>query len=323
MNLAQGRNKVFMLIDSYSRSGTVLDQNSPKQKDYTYKIPYLFDTAQKQVATIKKIVKAKKISHNMPVNVLQSPLYQFDIVQYTGTDQIYAAPGTAKAYYFEVDDVATVYIEEQTSTGVWTILKTITNTLTNAGVFTAYKGLITPSVSTNQVRIRFSGTTGYNHRNRALFNFPFSDASRVPDYKKYVLYTMPSDFYQLNKVVLKGQIVNSQPYENTADFYWEQRNIIAINYHNVGEYSIEYFAYPTTIDSTTLDTYEFEVDPEAQEALPFFVASQLLLNENNTAGDRLLAIYNNMLANLDTRITNGANAVQNALFSGNGLNKLF
>ena len=97
MNIGTAKTKTFMLMDSYSRSGVLLDPNDTKQKDYTLKMPLFFDMAQKQIATQKKIVKHKKISHAMPVNKLTSPQYQFDIVQNYGTDQIYQVTGTANA----------------------------------------------------------------------------------------------------------------------------------------------------------------------------------------------------------------------------------
>ena len=322
MNLGTAKKEIFMMIDSYSRNGNLLDQNAPKQKDYVYKIPGLCDAAQKQIATIKKILRKKPISHNMPTNILPMPLYQFDITQYIGVDQTYEATG-AKAYYFEADDVATVYIEEKIS-GVWTTLITITNPLENAGQFTAYKGLIGASSSTNSIRIRFSGATGYNHRNRALFSFPFSDATRIPNYQRYVLYTMPDNFYQLNKVVLKGNVTNSQPYESTADFFWEGQNQCALNWFNQAEYSIEYFAYPSDITIATDDSHEFETSPETHAAIIRYVASKILMNEDNTfaLGQKLYQEYESMLANLDTKITSGPTSISNTLFQS-GSNKLF
>ena len=326
MNIGTARTKTFMLIDSYSRSGILLDPNDTKQKDYTLKMPFQFDTAQKQIATIKKIVKTKLISHAMPVNKLASPIYQFDIVQNNGADQIYQVTGTANAYYFEVDDVATIKIEEQTDLNVWTTLVTVNNLLADAGSFKAYKGRITPSVATNDIRIRFIGdatTSIYNHRNRALWSEKFSADSRVPNYERYVPYTMPTDFYQLNKVILKGQVNNSQSYENTADFFWERRNVIMIGWYNVGSYSVEYFAMPADIDGTTADATEFEVDIDAQELIPFYTAAMLLVNENNVVGDRMLNEYKEKLANLDPKITAGANSIENVMFTGGGTHKLF
>ena len=323
MNQLTARTKTFMLIDSYSRSGVLLDPNDTKQKDYTLKMPLFFDMAQKQISTIKKIVKTRKISHAMPINGLTSQNYQFDIVQNYGDDQNYKKAGTANAYYFEVDDVCQVVIEEETSEDVWNILKTINNPLANAGVFTAYKGLLSPSSEDNDIRIRFIGDTLYNHRNRALWGEKFSDVSRVPNYNSYVLYQVDPNFYQLNKVILKGQVYNAQAYRNTDDFYWERRDTIAIGWYNVGEYSVEYFAYPSDITASTADDVEFEIDIEAQELIPFYAAAMLLVNENNVVGDRMLNEYNVKLSNLDTKVTPGSNTVQNTMFTGYGRKKLF
>lgn len=312
-----------MYIDSYSRSGVLLDPDGTKQKDYTLKMPLLFDTAQKQISTLKKIVKTRKISHAMPLNKLDTPQYQFDIVQNIGDDQIYQCAGTANAYYFEVDDVCQVFVEEETAEDVWTPLKEINNPLANAGVFTAYKGVLSPSDEENDIRIRFVGNTLYNHRNRALWGEKFSDATRVPNYNRYVLYLVDSKFYQLNKVILKGQVANFKPYSNTDDFHWERNNTIAIGWYTVGEYSVEYFSYPADITSTTADGVEFEIDIEAQELIPFFTAAMLLVNENNVVGDRMMNEYNVRLANLDTKVTPGSNRVQNTMFTGRTLNKLY
>ena len=158
-----------------------------------------------------------------------------------------------------------------------------------------------------------------------MFKYAFPTVSAIPLYQRYNLYTMPSNFYQLNKVVLKGNVSNSQQYQNTTDFYWEQRNVIAINYYNVGEYSISYFAYPQDITDLTANTYEFEVDIEAQEAIPYYAAAHVLMDEQGKkdVSNSLLAIYNNKLANLDTKLTTSNNGVENTLFSGAGTNRLY
>ena len=326
MTLGDAEKKALVLIDSYSNQGSLIEDSDSNQQDYLLKMPFLFDTVQKQVAQVKKIIKAYKISHDKPANILQSPLYQFDLVQRKqGTDLTYQAVG-ALAYYFEVDDTATVYIEECADpvSGVWTVLSTISNT-TNPGQFTAYKGFIQAQDATDEIRIRFSGDYAYNARNIALYDYAFSSSDRIPAYQRYVLYTMPSDFFQLNKVVLKGQRDNGQSYQYTEDFYWEQRNIIAINWFNVGEYSVEYAAFPEDITKDTLTTYELENTPDAQECYPFFVASQLLQNEQGkrNVANSLFAIYQGMLSNLDTKTANAPDFIENTFFSGTGFHKLF
>ena len=316
MNVGTAKTKAFQLIDLYSRSGILLDPNGTKQKDYTLKMPLFFDIAQKKIATIKKIVKQMKIAHVMPVNKLSNPLMQFDIVQNKGVDQIYETTD-AGGYTFDVDDVCTVTIEEEIAS-VWTVIATI-NHSANPGEFTTYKGILN---TTNKVRMVFKAGTKYNHRNRAIYGERFSSVDRVPAYEEWVLYEVGPRFYQLNKVILKGQVMDSRQYEQTADFHWEQRNVIALNWHHVGEYVIEYFAYPMDLSLSTADSYEFEVDTEAQEAIPFYAAAQVLLNENNVVGDRLMNEFNIMLANLNPKIANGANFVSNSLFQ-NPQNRLF
>jgi hypothetical protein len=240
------------------------------------------------------------------------------------TDLIYSAAGSL-AYYFEVDDVATVYIEECTDPVnlVWTPLTTISNTLT-PGQFTAYSGFITAQNSADNIRIRFSGAYTYNARNIALYNNAFSDITRIPAYQRYVLYTMPTDFYMLNKVVLKGETKNDQSYMDTNDYYWEQRNVIAISWFDVGEYTVEYAAFPADLTISTPTTYALENTADAQECYPFFVASQLLSSQSGkiNISNTLFAIFQNMLANLDNKIANAPNMVKNTFFS-NSVPKLF
>jgi hypothetical protein len=316
MILSDAEKKALVLIDNYSNQGDIISSTDSNQKDYYLKMPFLFDTVQKQVAQVKKIVKAFKISHNKPCNQLYSPRHQFDIVSHVqNIDVIYSAVGSL-AYYFEVDDVATIYIEENTTGTTWVTLSTISNTLL-AGQFTPYSGFIVASDVLNNIRIRFSGSYSYNARNIALYNVAFSSLSRIPAYQNYVLYTMPTDFYQLTKVVLKGQTNEGESYQYTSDFYWEQRNIIAINWFDVGEYSVEYAAFPADITSTTPDTQALENSPDAQECYPFFVASRLLSNEQGkmNVSNTLYAIYQNMLANLDTKIANAPSSIENTFFS--------
>lgn len=322
MNLLNCDDKIIKLINDYSNSGNITASTDPNRLDYSLRFRVLQDAAQKEIATIKKIHKEKKISQNPIPTQLLNPLYSFDVVQHLDTDISYTATST-KALTFKVDNVATIYIEEETSTDVWEVQETINNS--TVGEYTLYTRLVTASDTDNRIRLRFSGLYPYNLRDVAMFKYSFASVSAIPKYQRYNLYTMPSIFYQLNKVVLKGNVSNSQPYQNTADFYWEQRNVIAINYYNVGEYSVFYFAYPQDITDSTLNTYEFEVDIEAQEAIPYYVAAHVLMDEQGKANvsNKLLAIYNNKLANLDTKIAPGNNAVENTLFSGSGTNKLF
>lgn len=321
MTLKQAKDKVIKLINNYSSSGEVTAAGD--LLDYTLRMNVLFDVYQKQVATVKRIHAVKKISQNPITNQLPNPLYMFDVVQHLGADLTYQAKGS-KSYYFEVDGICDVYVEEQVGT-TWQALPTPINISVTAKPdgFMAYSGLITALSSANNIRIRFSGNYPYNIRYIALYGYSFPSVSAIPPFTRYNLYTMPTDFYQLNKVVFKGNQSDGYPYVNTADFYWEGRDVIAINYYNKGEYSIFYYRYPTTIDDTTPDAYVFEVDEDAAQALPFAVAADMFRDESSGISDRFMALYNNALVNLDTKISNGSTSVSNSLFTGDSSSKLF
>ncbi|MCK9218286.1 MAG: hypothetical protein M0P77_10290 [Firmicutes bacterium] len=307
MNLEQVKDKTIKLINNYSNSGNLISKNDPNYLDYSLRFNSLIDIAQKEIATVKKIHRVKNISQNPVPNLLENPLYQFDVEQHLDEDLTFEAK-QGKAYYFEIDNVADVYVEEYDNG--WQVLEHISHT-DPKGEYTAYKGLIN---AYGKVRLRFSGDYVYNIKNRAIYGYSFLTDDDVPPFTRFNRYFMPDDFYQLNKVVFDGNWRESKTYHTTADFFWEQRNVIALNYYNVGAYSIFYFAYPKSIDDDTLDDYELEIDMEAQEAIPYYVAAHVLMDETSLY-TTLLAMYNNKLANLDDRTANAPKAVENTMYS--------
>jgi len=291
VNLGQAKTKAIQYMREYSTNSTI---NSAAQNgDYTLAFNNAADAAQKKIATIKHIIATYSISRNPILNQL-GLLQGFDIVQHLDTDHVLTQATGSRAYYFEVDRQCTVHLEENVG-GVWTVLSTISvpNTVTS---FTAYKGLIAPSSASNLVRIRFSGSYPYNIRNRFLCQYTFPTVQDIPDYTPYVRYTMPADFMKLKGVV---HITDPRVYERMSDYKWEGKRTIVINYYYTGSFDIEYYKYPTTIDSTTLDSYEFEVDIEACEAIPYFMGAMALVEENASISTILLNLYQAELGNLD------------------------
>jgi len=65
-----------------------------------------------------------------------------------------------------------------------------------------------------------------------------------------------------------------------------------------GRHVVEYCAYPATITSQTPDDHEFEVAPDACEALPYFVAASCLQHENQSLFAILYGMYQTRLINL-------------------------
>lgn len=291
MNLGEAKKRALSLMAEYSVDGVPISDG--ENADYLNRMNRFADVAQKELAQVKKIHSVFSLSNN-PIKPQQGLLQGFDIKQHLpGTDIIDMFQGS-QAYYFEVDNVGDIYIEESTVSG-WVPLVTINNTV--KGQFTAYKGLINASNPLNQIRLRFSGNYVYNIRNKALFAYSFPSVQDVPDYRPYIKFQMPSDFMELQKVIQQG---DPRTYIDMISFKWEGKKTFVLNYYDVGSFDVHYYRYPTTIDSTTPDTYDFEIDIEAQEAIPFFLGGHALMDENPTLAIQLLNEYQTKLSRLFT-----------------------
>lgn len=291
MNLREIKDKSLSLMAEYSIDGVEI--SAAENADYLNRMNRFADIAQKEISQVKKINAVFSISQN-PIKSQLGLLQGFEIKQHLTTDIIDEQVGT-KSYYFEVDNIATIYIEESTVNG-WVVLETILNTVKRQ--FTAYKGLIVASSPSNKIRIRYSGIYPYNIRNRAMYEYSFPTASDVIDYRPYVKYQVPSDFMEIQKVM---ETSDPRVYRSMIDYYWEGRNTFVVNYYYHGSFDIHYYRYPVTITQSTIDTYELEVDVQAQEAIPFFVASRCLMDENPTLAIQLMNEYQTKLSRLYTQ----------------------
>lgn len=68
-----------------------------------------------------------------------------------------------------------------------------------------------------------------------------------------------------------------------------------------GTFTLGYYRYPTTIDSETPDTYEFEVDAYTQGIIPYYLGGMVIADENPGISDKLLNIYYERLGQLYKR----------------------
>jgi len=291
MNLGEAKRKALSLMAEYSVDGVPIPDG--ENADYLNRMNRFADMAQKEVAQVKKIHAVYSISNN-PIKPQQGLLTGFEMRQHIpGNDIIDVYPGS-KAYYFEVDNIADIYIEERTPDG-WKVLETINNTV--KGRFTAYRGLIQAENPQADIRLRFSGYFVYNIRHKALFEYWFPSAEDVPKYEPHVKYEMPPDFMELSKVI---QRTETRQYREMISYFWEGRRTFVLNYYETGSFDIHYYRYPTTITQETDDTYEFEVDIEAQEAIPFFMGARAIMDENPTIGIQLLNEYQVKLSRMYT-----------------------
>ena len=111
--------------------------------------------------------------------------------------------------------------------------------------------------------------------------FEFERTSDITDI------VLPSDFYQLNKIkeVLEYEIIG-----NTLFFYDDYE----------GKVTMFYYAFPTIITDDTSNDYELEIDLDAQMAMPYGIASDVLKADISSDYSIYEAKYQNMKANLNT-----------------------
>lgn len=255
------------LIDEVLDTGII---NPTDTASYSAKTPKLLTMLQTELINQGDLFSTYEIS-NKPIDSLLGNA-EFDVKQFLGTEFTCECAGSVKAYYFEVDRVGTVYVEDYN--GSWNILATIVTTYT-ASSFTAYKGLVTPSSGATRSRLRFTGSYYYLSINRAMFSVPFAVQADVPDYKPWVKFQMPLDFKSVNEII--DEYPNQQ-YGQDSAFKWEGRRDLYINYFYIGKVRIVYRPIPLTLTALT-DILQID-DVTARTLLPYGLAAHLMLEEN-------------------------------------------
>lgn len=257
------------LIDDYNTGGAINSPTDPDMQELQLNGIQFFNMAVNQVYKNIRVYEEFEIVSKKIPNLLDS---NFNIVEFIGEDQFYPNDGIegAKAYFFTIDDDATVLIQEYNGS-TWNTLET--KVLTPTGK-TDFSGLITATDPGYPIRLVFSGTTFYRHLNRCLYSYPFK-ADSIPEYKACIPHEMPDDFGQL------VEIVREYPYSQYAldgFFKWEGRKTLLLDYNYEGTTRIIY--NPIFVPVTSLDQEVNIFNPDAQEFIKFFVAAKMATTEN-------------------------------------------
>lgn len=258
-----------------------LDSGSISPSDtisYKVRTPGILTMLQSELIKQGDIFSTYEIA-NSPITNLLGFISNFDIQSFEGEELTFECNESAKAYYFEVDNDATVYIEDYN--GSWNTLATITATATSSG-FTAYKGVVTPSSGATKSRLRFGGSYYYRTLNRALFGVSFASGDVVPVYRPWVPVTLPSDFKSVNEII---EEYPQRQYTQSAGYKWEGRDKFFVNYYFVGRIRIVYrpvpgiIALPSPIADPIATVMQVD-DVTSRTIIPYGLASYLLLQEN-------------------------------------------
>lgn len=303
MNLGNAKELAFRAINEYSINGTPVPVTNGNYMDIKARMYGPANAAQMRIAQIVKIPKVFPISQNPITNLLGYDSFK-EVQHFPGTNLTYIATG-AKSFSIEVDGACTIAFDESVS-GVWTPLNGTysTNGGTPAALsgsisvsptsFTNYKGLLTIA-GANPIRITITPTYPMKSRYRAMFGYAYATADKVPWYRAYVPYTLPTNYWKLNKIM---RTYDERQFTENKDYILTSDKKLYLNWYLTGEFSIYYWGYPTEITVDTLDTYEFEVSSECQSLIPFFMGGQAIMPDNATIGTQLLNQYYAMEAEL-------------------------
>lgn len=293
------RKMTIKLLDDYSTAGVITSTT-----DSLIKIRDFVNATQIDLASsTAKINGEFFIPHNPIYNELSRDTSSIKTFLPGGAD-ISVTLVNAKACYFEIAGPATVYIEEAVSgSSTYTNLETIT-VPTTVTTFTEYRRLITPSLATNMIRLRFTGTYIFNVRNFILYPYPWPTEASIQAHKPYIEYDLPSDFLELSQVMAKKNVRQLIPYTN---YILRPDKKIAIDSYDPGEYLVHYWRFPSAfvfVDNDTIDDAQkfgidttvtpatYRVSDDAAIIIPYCAAGQVLLSEGDINIPRALTLMN-------------------------------
>jgi hypothetical protein len=264
------------LMDKRNAIG-IIDKN--KTARYLARTPSILTIGQNILTRDGNVFNDFSFNHTIYKNLLGMNLGVTE--KYVGVERIYTSSTIALAYYFNVDADAVITIEELN--GTWNTLITIQAIgITDV---TEYKGVLVPSPTSTQTRIRFNGSSVYNYSNVALFSEPFA-SSQVPVYNEWIEVIMPSDFESMSQIIKSSPI---QPYQKYSDFKFQETNEFYMSWYFEGTTKILYTPSSAPIVSMT-DVLNID-DITAYTTLTYYLATHLLLLEDAATSSYFNQMY--------------------------------
>ena len=115
---------------------------------------------------------------------------------------------------------------------------------------------------------------------------------------------MPGDFLELRRVWRRGELCR--------DWSWRGAELLVPDAGETVE--LEYARMPATVDAATSPEQPFEIAPDAAEAMPFFVAAQILASDLIQDSSVLMGLYRTMVEDLSAAQTIVPGKVRNVLY---------
>ena len=241
------KKRILLKIDEYEADADGMTDD----EDIINKMPYAVNEAVRFVFYSKSHNTTWEVEQGTTINALEPKTATDQKLhgEHRTDDITYEADGVC-AYYFEVDDTATVNIETYNGEE-WSVFKTIT--YTNEQPFSemkAFKGKI--SDTPVRARITFAGSYFYRFRNVCLHNVAYETDEKVPDYTTFCQHDIPKNLYQ---IVECYKIENGER-KNVA-YYTEDYKLYLPHTEGV-IYLVSKF-FPDPVSDETSDDYVIDI----------------------------------------------------------------
>ena len=303
----QIRTATLKILGEFSSRGAVTPQS--KNADFNYQIQQIVNESIYELAsTTAKLPATFPIAHNPVKNALSDDTSS--LRQHLPSVDFSITLLNAKACFFEAIYPATVVLEESVDGVTYTEIETINVTAT---VLTEYRRLITPSLPTNTVRLRFTNDFVYVFRNYILYPYSWASEAEVQQHRPWFIYTPPANFLDLNYVEIKRDSRQYVPYSNMIK---TPENQLAFNsYDGPCEFLIRYWRKPTLLTFTdvqaTDDAMVIDLRDDASLIIPYNVAGTIQNSEEANRGDGNLKKYMEKRMNLIPSTTSQTGSIIN------------
>ena len=293
MTLGDCFHKVLKLLNYYSAGGVPIASDDAAQADLFARAVSLTDTAQIEVSSVRPILKTASIACTRLANRIHG-----QGVHHVGTSAlVFELPAASDAdlahsLSFTTGDALTAVVS-QLSGGALTTLVTV-QTVSRAAM-TPYHAVFSPSPGASAVRVAFSGGPG-NIADAALFRESFSGVAEVPTFGAFRDYALPSDFRALCELTLRPAAGHPR---RDAREYRLRNGCLALPWDFDGEAVLTYAAFPEPVGDATPRTAVLSVDDASAQAVVFFVAAGLVMEENPTLGRRFQSLYRELLSDAE------------------------
>lgn len=140
--------------------------------------------------------------------------------------------------------------------------------------------------------------------------YELSRVKKIPAYTE--LEVKEKDLIKFSDITTEHEIYQLDIVKGIEHEYKAQGTIIKCLEDGIAE--IEYFRYPTKIDETTQDTFEFELSDDVLEVMPYGIAADLLKSDvSNAYGNIYANRYEQMKQQIDVRYNTGSIEIESGV----------